>query len=236
MNPVDANRVPPKLVLKDELARLCLPAARRDPNRRLAWMNSICILFLLIGILGAKRASVLARPLPPVEEALTAVLVPIAPPPPESSSDTAPKEQTDSRQPDTPQVVVVVPDAPNISFSVPTIGNLLAPSALAQAPPITSLKAPAPLRAAPIVLHNTGAGGERPAPGYPRVLQDQGEQGSITVLLSSDADGKVSSLKLEHSSGFQLLDQFAMDFIRRRWTLPETNQLFEVTINYKLEE
>ncbi len=48
----------PAYVLRDDLARLCLPAAQRDPDRQLAWVNSICLLFLLIGILGAHRSDI----------------------------------------------------------------------------------------------------------------------------------------------------------------------------------
>ena len=57
MNHMDANRTAPGYELKNELARLCLSTARREPERKLAWVNSVCILFLLIGILGARRAS-----------------------------------------------------------------------------------------------------------------------------------------------------------------------------------
>ena len=62
MNNMDANRTSPGYELKDELARLCLPAANRDPNRKLAWVNSICILFLLIGIFGARRGLIASSP------------------------------------------------------------------------------------------------------------------------------------------------------------------------------
>jgi len=39
--------------LKDELARLCLSTARREPERKLAWVNSVCILFPPPHLLGA---------------------------------------------------------------------------------------------------------------------------------------------------------------------------------------
>ena len=49
------NQPTPAYELKDDLARLCLPSASRDVNLKLAWVNSVCILFLLIGIAGAAR-------------------------------------------------------------------------------------------------------------------------------------------------------------------------------------
>ena len=45
---MDANRISTGYELKDELARLCLPPADGDRNQRLAWTNSICILFFTI--------------------------------------------------------------------------------------------------------------------------------------------------------------------------------------------
>src|SRR5215469_700074 len=109
MNNTDANRMPAR-ELKDELARLCLPAANRDPNRKLAWMNSVCILFLLIGIFGAAPTAVSTKPVPPIEE-----IMPVAietPPPPQTVTPT-PENQNQELPPSTPNVVVVVPNAPS---------------------------------------------------------------------------------------------------------------------------
>src|SRR5579862_9582358 len=138
MNNMDANRASSR-ELKDELARLCLPAASRDPNRRLAWMNSICILFLLIGILGAGPARIPLKPAPPIEEIMPVVLEP-APPPPQVVAPTPNENQHEQQPSEVPNVVIVVPNAPNINFSVPTVGNLVAPSALAKAPPLNLLQ------------------------------------------------------------------------------------------------
>lgn len=63
---MDANRTTPAYELKDELARFCLPAANQDSNLKLAWVNSICILFLCIGILGARRGVIAIKPVPPI--------------------------------------------------------------------------------------------------------------------------------------------------------------------------
>ena len=71
----------PVYELKDELARLCLPQANRDPNLKLAWVNSICILFLLIGIFGARRGLIAIKPAPPLEEIIPVVIEPITLPP-----------------------------------------------------------------------------------------------------------------------------------------------------------
>ena len=49
MNHMDANQTATGYELKDELARLCLSTARREPERKLAWVNSVCLLFVLVG-------------------------------------------------------------------------------------------------------------------------------------------------------------------------------------------
>jgi protein TonB len=234
MNNTDANRIS-SYALKSELARLCLPEASRDPNRKLAWMNSICILFLLVGIFGATPASIPLKTAPPVEEIAPVILEPA--PPPETVTVNENENQSDRPPPQAQNVVVVVPNAPNINFSVPTIGNLVAPSALAQAPPLNPMQ-----RVAPVTqlsrISNTGASGSRPQPSYPKLALEQGQQGTVGLLLTTDAAGNVASVQIKQSSGFPILDRATEDFIKHRWTLPSggvTNQLFETSITYKLQ-
>ena len=65
--------------LNSELARLCLPLAFEDPNRRLAWVNSICLLFLAVALVGWRAPDVLFQPFENPQE-----FIPIVdqPPPP----------------------------------------------------------------------------------------------------------------------------------------------------------
>ena len=123
------NRTSAAGSLKSELARYCLPAANRDANRKLAWANSICILFLIIGLAGARSASINVRTPPPLEEIVPTIVEPL-PPPPTTTEQPQPQEQNEQKS-ETPQVVVVTLDAPSINFSVPTIGNLVVPNAAA---------------------------------------------------------------------------------------------------------
>ena len=233
MNNTDANRMQ-SFELKDELARLCLPGAGRDPNRKLAWINSICILFLIVGIVGAASPRVPIRIAPPIEEIAPVVLEP-AP-----AQTVTPNENVNPSEEPPPQaqnVVVVVPNAPNINFSVPTIGNLVAPSAMATAPPLNPLQPVEPVRSL-AQISNTGSSGSRPQPPYPPIALDQGQQGTVALLLSADAAGNVTSVQIKQSSGFPILDRATVDFIKRHWQLPSgasTNQLFETSITYQLQ-
>ena len=233
---IQANHSKADYELKDELARFCLPEANRSPDRKLAWTNSICIVFLLIGIFGAKPASVSIRPVPPVEEIIPTIIEPL-PPPPQIVAANQNENETEPEKPEAPQVVVVTPETPNINFAVPTIGNLIAPSGLAAAPPLHPLAAPAALRNVPSQLDSTGASGERPQPPYPKIALEQGEQGSVTLLLTADDAGSLRSVEVKESSGFPILDRGALDYVKRHWSVPPgpTNRLFQATITYRLQ-
>src|SRR5882724_8394551 len=62
--------------LTSDLARLSLPAEYRDQYRTLAWINSICFLFLVIGIVGLKAPRVVVRPISEVTEVVPVVFTP----------------------------------------------------------------------------------------------------------------------------------------------------------------
>ncbi len=151
MKKTEANQAARGYELKDELARLCLPTANRDANRKLAWTNSICLLFLLIGLIGAKRAPGFVEPAPRAQEIVPMIFEPLPTPPTMENQ----KTETSEDKTIAPQAVAVTLDTPAINFSVPTIGNLVVPDALAQAPTAKALKA------AILRINSTGAGGER---------------------------------------------------------------------------
>jgi periplasmic protein TonB len=238
MNVLDANRTEFGYELRSELARSLLHATERDPNRTLAWVNSVCILFLLVGVAGSKPASVSIKPLPALEDATAAIVEPL-PPPPQALPDQLNQEQKNEETPDTPQVVVVTPDAPSINFAVPTIGNLVVANAMATAPPLAPLKPVAPLRRQPVLINltPTGGGGERPDPPYPKIALEQGQQGAVTLRMTVDEAGLIQTIEVARSSGFPILDHNALTFVKRRWTVPAGKgaRIYEATINYKIQ-
>jgi TonB family protein len=235
-NTTESNRILPGYELKDELARFCLPAASRNPDRKLAWMSSICILVLLIGIMGDKQGSTVIQPLPPAEDVISTVIEPVTLPP-EIKLVSANQEQTDESNNDTPQVVVVTPESPSINFAVPTIGNVMVPAGVAQAPPLKPMEAPAPVKTLPSALRATGTGGQRPQPPYPKIALEQGEQGTVQLLMSADEAGNIIAIEIKESSGFPVLDRSTLDFVKRHWKLPPGAGVrrFETSIIYRLE-
>ena len=215
--------------LKSELTRYYLPSRNPDSNFKLAWVNSICIMFLIIGILGARRGFISIRTLPPIRQVVPVVVMPQTLPP--QMAVPQKKEQPQQHQP--ARVFVALPTAPNISFSVPTIGTLVDSANLASAPPLKPLQATAQI----VSLGNTGAGGERPEPPYPQLAVQTGEQGTIVLLLTGDASGNVVSIDVKQSSGFPYLDHATVEFVKTHWHLPidSGTRLFQTNITFKLQ-
>ena len=226
--------------VKSDLARLCLPAARRDAGKQMAWMNSVCLIFLAIGVFG-KPPRVHINPPAQTEEIVAAMLEPPILLPQTAVQALTPDPDVPPEHAETTQVVVVTPDSPRIQFAVPTIGNLVAPVALSAAPPLAPGKAPAAAvriaSAKPVVpLVNTGLGGERPQPPYPQTAIERNVEGTVVLLLTADAVGNVTAIESKECTCHSILTRSTIDFIRRRWILPpgDGTRLFQVSITYRL--
>jgi protein TonB len=226
---MEAKRTTSGYQLHDDLARLCLPGADHDPSRKLAWTNSICILFLLIGLVGAKQAADFAEPPPQLEEAVAVIIEPMKPPP---SPEVQKIQVTDQNQSTAPQMVAVTLDTPAINFAVPTIGNLVVPAALAQAPSPSQLVTSARV----LKISSTGQGGARPQPPYPPIALAEAEQGSVAIALTVDDAGTIMQIAVKESSGYPVLDRSTVEFIKRHWLIPPVNgsHLFETIITYQI--
>ena len=230
MKPNESSQLNPGAGLNDDLARICLPGAERDPERPLAWVNSVSLVFLLIGLCGARRGYVDIRAVAPLDEPVPVVVEPVVIPPTDS-----PPQKTERTDPaaEAAPVAVVIPSLPNIQFSVPTLGGLVVPATMSAAPPAEPMSVYARI----LSVADTGTGGDRPAPAYPPIAKEQGEQGSVTVILQADAAGNVLSVDLKSSSGYPILDRATVDFIRRHWHLPTGtgSRTFQTTIIYRLQ-
>ena len=228
---MNANQTSPQYELKDELARYSLVSESRDGNLKLAWVNSLCVLFLAIGIFGARRGVISIKNVPPIREVVPVVVMPTVLPPPKAVPE---KKQPPREQSLQPQVFVALPNTPNVHFSVPTIGTIVASSALATAPPLNPLEPQQQIAS----VGNTGAGGERPEPPYPQLAVENEEQGTIVLLLGADDAGNVVSVDVKQSSGFPFLDQMTVAFVKTHWHLPVNTgtQRFQTSITFKLQQ
>lgn len=237
---VFTGAAPPDYRLKSDLAQCCLPSANRDEARRLAYVNSICLVFLVTGLLGVRRPDLITRePEPPVARILVEKLEPTTAPPP--SQEAPPPDETSSEPPpvDAPVVAVAVapPDA-KLAFPVAIDINVpvaFVPGRFAPPPPRELPKAPStsPLR----FNRGTRDGGYYPPPLYPGLAQRRGLEGEAVVWIRVDEAGQVTSVELKKTSGHDVLDQAALAIVRERWRFPAGAERFlEWTCAFQLSK
>jgi periplasmic protein TonB len=207
--------------LSSDLAKLCLPAATRDPNRKLAYVNSICFLFLIVGLVGLKMPRPYVRPLPEVTEIVPVVFTPPDQPPPQQTDQPQDQpEETRDAPLDAPVIATVVAADPTaVKFAVPVSGPVILAPARFAAPPPPQVKAPP---AQPTRFVPTGKeAGTYPWPReYPRQALLQRQEGTVTLLVEVGADGAPTSVTVKDSSAYSVLDRFAVQWVRDKWRWP----------------
>jgi TonB family protein len=208
--------------LSSDLVKLCLPSAQRDSHRALAYVNSICLLFLVAGLIG------LRAPLPSASLATERVeIVPVVfvppEPPPAPSSELVEQHVEGSATVilETPVVATVTPAATvgaarlavpvaNAAFPVP-VHPVAAPSSQVQTSPSP------PASAASAGLET----GSFPWPReYPRQAQQQRHEGTVLLAVRVNPDGQPVSVTVKDSSGHVVLDQFALRWVKANWRWP----------------
>lgn len=139
----------------------------------------------------------------------------------------------------TAPVVVPTPSAPIAAEPVPTPVAAPAPPAPAPSPSAP----PAPPTPAVVVQPSTQAAHlNNPPPPYPAMSRRLGETGRVMVRVLIGPDGRAQDARIQRSSGYERLDQVALDTARDRWRyVPGTRNgvpeamWFNVPINFVLE-
>ena len=204
--------------LSDDLARLCLPSEYKDACRTLAWVNSICFLFLVVGLVGLKSPKIIVRPLSEIAEPLPIELpAPVDQPPVQTE---VPPEETPPDTPvEAPQVATIVAaaDPASVAFAVPVVGAVAVKEArFATPPPPGGNMVLQPTRFNP----NAGSGGTFPDPKYPGIAERNHWEGVVTIEMMVDEAGIVTSAKVRKSSGFPVLDEAALKVVKTQWKFP----------------
>ena len=57
-------------------------------------------------------------------------------------------------------------------------------------------------------------------PDYPRISESQSEEGSVGLRITLDTYGDVSGVLVERSSGYDRLDDAAMQYMKTQWRNP----------------
>jgi len=227
----------PQYTLHSDLAQFCLPAANRDANRKLAYVNSVCFLFLAIGGLGFKQPKIEQREPPPLQAIMPVEFVPEQQQPKEPEPQPEqPQEQPDTQM-ETPQIATVVAaDVSQVRFAVPVEGPVVfAPAKFAQAPPANPPKA----TNSKIIKFTGTDGGTYPQTEYPTwaLRQDQPLEATATLIITVKPNGSVQSVEIQTSSGSVRLVKYMADFIIKNYQFPPTDDTelrrFEKPIEFK---
>lgn len=223
-----------------DLARFCLDHDAQDSRRALAWTNSICLTFLLIGLFGVKQPALDVKRQPAVAEDLVpTVIEPLLPAVPTITANSSAEEPTGTDAGgEGGAVVAVTVDSAAVAFAVPTVGNVLVPLGLSQAPPARPMQPVAPVSSPQIEqIGPTGVGGSRAAPVYPTESKKRNEQGTVLLRIKVEPSGRVAGVTLTQSSGYRRLDEAALEQIQRRWFFSPSHgeQLFDVPIVFQLQ-
>ena len=224
-------------VLTSDLAKLCLPQTFKDENKRLGWANSICILFLIIGLIGLKPPKIVQKPLSGQTEIVPVVFIP-----PEEKLETQPEKQPRENEPppdteitDQPVIATVVAANPaDVAFAVPVKGPVMVTTSARYAtPPPAQLNAtPKPTTFNP----NVAAGGYYPDPTYPRNELLARHQGKLMLYVIVDPGGSPNSVTVRDSCGWPSLDRHAVDWVKERWRfLPGEIRYYLVPIIFQIK-
>ena len=226
-----------------------------SPRQRLSRYAVIALMVLLlhIGLIWALQSGLLMRTaelLVPAEVLAQLIEPPVpkpepAPVPPPRTVIPTPAVQKKTipipavRPQAQPQPAAIADPAP--SSNAPT-GNL-APAVLAPpAPEVTAPSAPAPAAPPRVELPSSNADYlQNPKPAYPPLSKRLGEQGKVIVRVLIGADGVPQKAEIRQSSGFDRLDQAALNTALKWRYVPgkrggvAEDMWFNVPINFVLE-
>ncbi len=190
------------------------------------------VIALHVAVLWAMQVGLLRRVAEAVvpAEILVEIMAPLAPPAPESKPQSQPKVQVKAPTP-----------KPAVPTPTPAVAPQPAPAPLAIAP---SANTPAPSAAAPTAISqssdtstSTKTTGEKiastapttksidrscieanyihnPKPPYPRLSNKLRETGTVTLRISVGTDGIPEKINVQQSSGFERLDNAALEGVR----------------------
>lgn len=156
-------------------------------------------------------------------------------PPPANALATPPPAEVIA-QPQLPQAVAVAMPSPAIAFALPVEGPVRVVEA-AQAS-YSRVEAPANATAATMAVQQLTFGqgaGKQPAPEYPLLAQDSGQEGTVKVRFVVAENGRVTAAEAVTPSPWPLLNDSALRTIRNRWRFGAGQpRAFEVAIRFVL--
>lgn len=149
-------------------------------------------------------------PVEPVDEPEHVLTQEVAPPPPPP----VPKEKPKPQPKPTPTKVPVAQAAPTAEVKTESVAPP-SPVAASASPASVPVEQKPLVRAEADYLNN-------PKPSYPRLSKRMGEQGEVRLRVLVAADGRVASVQLSRSSGYERLDEAALESVKQWRFKPAT--------------
>lgn len=149
-------------------------------------------------------------PLEPVDEPEPVITKAVAPPPPPPIPKEKPKPQPKPQ----PTKVPVAQSSPVTEAKTESVTEV-SKAAAAATPMSLPIEQKPLVRAEADYLNN-------PKPSYPRLSKRMGEQGEVRLRVLVAVDGRVASVQLSRSSGFERLDEAAMESVKQWRFKPAT--------------
>jgi protein TonB len=156
-----------------------------------------------------------ARVIPVPDEVLTLFVETITTPsPPRAAELPKPARPEKPRPVEQPQPRQLVAEAPVVAPSEP-VAPPPPPAPVMEAPPAPA-PAPAPKPAGPLSLGTELAVScpQRTPPAYPPLSRRRGEEGKVVLQVELDEQGAVSAARVAASSGFDRLDEAALNAVK----------------------
>lgn len=149
-------------------------------------------------------------PTEPVDEPESVVTQEVAPPPPVLKEKPKPQPK-----PVVTKVPVAAPKTPTTQPQAEAVSEQTAPLTASAPPASLPVEQKPLLRAEADYLNN-------PKPSYPRLSKRMGEQGEVRLRVLVAADGRVASVQLSRGSGFERLDEAALESVKQWRFKPAT--------------
>jgi len=206
----------------------------KNPERWLAWISSCLVGILLVAVWGYFSPAVtLSHFDRKSQEPTTPVEVFI--PPPQSEAPPTPPPTEATPEPAAPSPLAVMPALPAIADAVPAV-------TLPTLPTLVDLKpfqAPGPSTATtlkPTAFTPNANAGTFPAPPYPRWARQQSMQGQIKLQVDIASNGTITEIKIKETSGFTLLDQHVLDWVKNHWSwAPGSHRIYVIPFIFELQ-
>jgi len=179
-----------------------------DVPRVLGWSTALALHLLALMLLLIPAAYV-AAPLPRERTVVNLIAPPV--PQPDPPPLIQPQEPVPVRAPTTTPRVAPLPPPTATADDVLAVPPL--PASDVQAPTLAPVEPAAAAPGSGVQLQYRTA----PPPSYPIAALRAGEQGTVTLRVQVDADGRPSSVSIERSSGSRALDSAARQQVLRHW-------------------